>query len=310
MNINAFPMTAGVIFLYHFSASAAEPSNPQQYIREHGWEPYEAAHTARSPIPDVAPVLYYEDDESVPSCGLISIVPGAGDARFTELMHAPKGETFPQCVNVVSFVPFRLNSKDYLSIEYLVRDTRDDLYRKFIYLFRDPKQGYMLSAGGPKPSTMRTKNVTAMTPMQSTVPDGVKLARAAQLKQEFPHWQFRERDFISDKRSSFSVFADDHTQRCHLVTEAGDRPVIADDADFVPGSRCASILATSRYEKSGITYYIALLGLSTGSRLAALTSVDSSGVVQVEKELAEQVNRAGATTDIKSAKMALARIVH
>jgi hypothetical protein len=297
---------AFLVFLHQVNAWAAEPPNPKQYIHQRGWEPYDAAHTARTPSTEIVPVLYYENEDSVPSCGLLSSVPGAKEPRFTELMHAPKGEEFPQCVDVVSFVPFMLNSKDYLSVEYLVRDTRDDLYRKFIYLYRDPKQGYTLDPAGPKPSTIKAKNIAAMTPTLSTVVDGLKPARAAYLKQAYPQWQFRERDFISDKGSSFAVFDDSQGKTCHVVTEAGDTPIVASEADYSPGSRCTGILASSRLENPGMTYYIGLLKLSTGAQLAALTSVTSNGEVRVEKELAERVNRAGATKDIKSVKAAIA----
>jgi hypothetical protein len=310
MNISALAIAASMIFFHQFNATAAESLNPQQFIRQHGWEPYNAAHTARPPNPDIAPVLYYEDDDSVPSCGLISSVPETKKTAFIELMQAPKGEEFPQCVDVVSFVEFKLNSKDYLSVEYLVRDTREDLYRKFIYLYRDQKQGYTLNNSDLKPSTIKAKSIAAMAPTQSTVLDGVKLARIARLKQEFPQWQFRERDFISTKKSSFSVFEDNSAQQCYFATEAGDKPVLANETDFEAGSRCAGILATSRLEKSDMTYYIALLKLSTGSQIATLTSVDSNGVIRVEKELAETINRTGAIKDIKSIKMALSRAVH
>jgi hypothetical protein len=237
-------------------------------------------------------------------------MPGAKEPRFTELMHAPKGEEFPQCVDIVSFVPFKLDSKDYLSVEYLVRDTRDDLYRKFVYLRRDPKQGFTLDAAGLKPSTIKAKDITAITPSSSTILDGLKAARVAYLTQTFPQWQFRERDFISDKRSSFGLFEDSQAKQCHIVTEAGDTPVAASQVDFAAGSQCAGVLASSRFEKSGIIYYIALLKLSSGNQLATITSVSPTGEIHVEKELAERINRANATKDIKSVKAALTSAVH
>jgi hypothetical protein len=309
MKLNALAATAAIILSYHLGAVAAEPLNAKQYIKQRGWEPYNPTHTARSPSPDIAPVLYYEDEDAVPSCGLISEVPGAKELRFTELMHAPKGEEFPQCVDIVSFVPFKLDAKEYLSVEYLVRDTRDDLYRRFIYLRRDPKQGYTLDTAGPKPSTLKARNIAAMTPTSSTILDGLRPARTAYLTQAYPQWQFRERDFISDKGSSFGVFDDSKAQQCHIVTEAGAKPVIASQADFAPASQCAGVLASSRFEKSGITYYIALLRLANGNQMATITSVSPSGEIRVEKELAERINRANATKDIKSVKSALMREV-
>jgi hypothetical protein len=310
MKLHALAATAAITLFYQLNTSAAEPLNPKQYIKQRGWEPYNTVHTAHPPSVDVAPVLYYEDEDSVPSCGLISDIPGSKEPRFTDLIHAPKGKEFPQCVDVVSFLPFRLDSKDYLSVEYLVRDTRDDLYRKFIYLRRDPKQGYTLDPTGPKRSTIKAKNIAATTPTRATMFDGLKPARAAYLMQAYPQWQFRERDFISDSGSSFAVFDDSKTQQCHIVTEAGGQPVAASQVDVAAGSRCAGVLASSRFEKSGVTYYIALLKLSDGNQLAAITSINPAGEIRIEKELSERINRAHATKDIKSVKMALISALH
>jgi hypothetical protein len=80
--------------------------------------------------------------------------------------------------------------------------------------------------------------------------------------------------------------------------------------DFAAGSQCAGVLASSRFEKSGIIYYIALLKLSSGNQLATITSVSPTGEIHVEKELAERINRANATKDIKSVKAALTSAVH
>jgi hypothetical protein len=309
MKLPTLAATAAIVVFYQSIGFAAVSPDPKQYARQRGWELYNPAHTAQAPSPDIAPVLYYEDEDSVPSCGLISVVPGTEATRFTELMHAPKGEEFPQCVNVVAFVPFKLDAKDYLSVEYLVRDTRDDLYRKFIYMRRDPKQGYILDATGPKPSTIKAKNIAAMASSASSILDGLKNARAAYLTQAYPQWQFQERDFISDKRSSFSVFHDSKTQQCQIVTEAGDKPVVASQADFVAGSQCAAVLASSRLEKSGTTYYVALFKLANANRLAAITSVSPAGAIRVEKELAERINRTNATKNMKTAKTELEQVL-
>ena len=105
-------------------ALRATQLDAKHYMRQHGWEPFEARHTARAPNSDIAPVLYYESDDSVSSCGLISTVPGTTEPRFTELMRASKGEEFPQCVAIVTMQPFKLDAKEYLAVEYVIRDTR------------------------------------------------------------------------------------------------------------------------------------------------------------------------------------------
>lgn len=286
-------------------AFAAGQLNPLDYIRQRGWEPYNAAHVARSPNPDVAPLLYYVDKGSVPSCGLLTIVPGAKAPKFTELMQASKGEDFPQCVNVVSIVPFRLDSKEYLAVEYLVRDTREDLYRNFAYLYRDPKNGYVSDSTAPKSATIEAESISSKNASHATLLDGIKLARADYLKQTYPQWQFHDRDFISDEGSSFSLFDDRKAKQCYVVTESGGKPVVVSATDYSADTQCSGIVASSRLEKRGIVYYIGLLKLSTGAQLAVLTSVAPTGEIRIEKDLAANINRSGATQNIKSIKAAL-----
>lgn len=310
MKLKTPAVIAACTLACHIGTAAADQLNAKQYIQQRGWEPYDAAHTAKSPTPDLVPVLYYESDESVPSCGIISSMPGSKEPRFTKLMQAPKGEEFPQCVNVVAIVPFRLESKDYLSVEYLVRDTREDLYRRFAYLYKDPKQGYVPDEKTTKPATLKAKDISAATANATRLQDGPRLARIAYLKQAYAQWQFHDRDFISDKGSSFALFDDGKSGNCLLVTEAGNAPTVAKQSDFLAGAQCTAVLASSRLEKPGTTYYLALLRLSNGTQITGITSVSTDGAVRVEKTLAERVNQAGASKDVKSAKAALANAIH
>lgn len=304
--MNKLVIAAAVFSLSQSDASGAAPVDAKRYMKQHGWEPFEARHTAQAPNPDIAPILYYESDDSVPSCGLVSRVPGAKEPRFTELMRAPKGEDFPQCVAIVAMQPFRLDAREHLAVEYVVRDTREDLYRRFAFLSRDQKQGYMLDAALSDMASTKAGDLASMTPDASRASDGVKLARAAYMKQAFRQWRFQERDFIADRGSSFAVFADSRANQCYVVTETGGRPVAVSAADFAPGMQCASVLAAGRLEKKGVSYYIALFNSSAGTRNAAITSISADGVIQAEKELAGRVNRAGAAHDIRTIKAALA----
>ena len=305
MNANTITALIAAAVMGQPIASAAGQLNPLDYIRQHGWEPYNAAHVARSPNPDVAPLLYYVDNDSMPSCGLLTSVPGARAPKFTELMQASKGEDFPQCVNVVSIVPFRLDSKEYLSVEYVVRDTREDLYRNFAYLYRDPKNGYVSGSTAPKSATIEARRISSMSASPATWLDGIKLARADYLKQAHPRWQFHDRDFISDEGSSFSLFDDRKAKQCYVVTESGGKPVVASATDYSAGAQCSGIVASSRLEKRGMVYYIGLLKLSTGAQLAVLTSVAPTGEIRIEKDLAAHIDRSGATQNIKSIKAIL-----
>ena len=88
--------------------------------------------------------------------------------------------------------------------------------------------------------------------------DGVKAARAAYLGKAFAQWRFLERDFISDIASSFAILENKKNQQCLFVAEAGAVPVSLNHTEYAPASKCSSVLASSRLDKAGTTYYLAM----------------------------------------------------
>lgn len=191
-----------------------------------------------------------------------------------------------------------MRSRQYLAVEYLDRDTRDDTYRYFHYVYDDPARGFVEDKvlNDEVPSSDVTKAA-----------DGVRLARAATMRKTFPQWRFLERDFIADNTSAFATFEDDKTHACHFAVEAGGNPVSANLAEVASTTRCDGVLAASRLTTPAATYYVSLFKSDTGKQLAAIASVASDGTIRVDKDLSADINRAGATADIKTAKAALSQ---
>lgn len=301
MNVLKIVLILGTGLLSQAGCYAAEVLDPAQFIRQRGWRPVEGHIQAHSPSQDIAPMLYYEKGNSVPSCGLIAVSPNEKDPTFFELVSSDPGADYPQCMGVISMVPFRLQNRDYIAVEYESRDTREDFYRSFHYVYRDAAMGYL-----------RDKTLTAVVPSNAPASkhmDGVKIARAAHLAKAFPQWRLLDRDFISDTSSSFAILEDKKKQRCHFVAEAGGAPVMAHHEEFVPDTKCVSVLASSRIEKAGTLYYLVMFKSDKGKQLVAVTSVSPAGKVTAEKALSDRVNRSGATKDIRTAKASLSNML-
>ena len=112
---------------------------------------------------------------------------------------------------------------------------------------------------------------------------------------------------ISDKSSSFATFEGKNATGCQFVTEAGAAPLITSSNAFAPAEKCNGVLASSRFEKSGKIYYLALFKTQDAKQMVAVTSVAADGRIEVEKNLSASVNRSGMTKDMKTAKAALTK---
>lgn len=286
------------------SAPATNAVDAGRYLRQQGWEPYEGKNVAWSPVPDVAPVMYYEKDNAVPSCGVLMASAAGKAPAFVELVGAEPGVGFPQCLGIPSITRFRLQNKEYIAVEYLSRETREDIDRHYRYLVR-------ASSGGLVPDDALAEAVRPMaTDLAGTGPHaplGVKLARAALLAKAYSAWQLLERDVISDPSSSFAILQNRKTGQCQFVAEAGSVPVAVAHTAFAPEASCAEVLASSRLEKNGKVFYLTMFRGQDRKHWVGLVSVSAEGSVSAEKALAEGINRAGATKDMKSAKAFLAK---
>lgn len=289
---------------------AIEQNDVSKFVAQRGGKISEVTPLAVSPDRNIAPVIFYEKGNFVASCGLLTASSPNDKLNFIELVGSEPKVNFPQCLNITSITPFRLKGKNYLSVEYISRETRDEVYRNFHYLYKDTAKGYRSddALNGTVSGTETT--VPEAMPSPSKTKDGIRAARLAFLKKTFSDWKAQERDFISEENSSFLPFEDKKSKQCHLVVEAGATPADVDTNAYVSESGCVTLLASSRLTKANNTYYIELFKAETGKQFAGIISVSPEGKIVPERSLANEVNRAGATEDIKAAKAALATLIH
>jgi hypothetical protein len=287
------------------SAPAATAVDAGSYVKQQGWKRVDAASLPRSPVTDVAPLMFYDKGNSVPSCGLLTASAGGKGPVFIELVGSDPGVGFPQCLAIVAITPFKMQNKEYMAIEYLSRETREDVDRRFHYLVRDAAQIFVTDSVLTDAAPVSSAGQGAAGTVPTKGQDGVRLARLAQLGKTQPRWRLLERDFISDKSSSFATFQDETGTRCQFVTEAGAAPVVTIHDAFAPSAKCGRILASSRLEKGGKVYYLAMFSTQDKQQVVGVTSVSADGRIAVEKTLSESINRAGMTKDMSIAKAAL-----
>jgi len=291
-------------------SARAQAVDVARFLKERGATQAHVKIAARSPDPAIVPVMFFDKDGSAPACGLLVAAPHAGKPRFIELTGPDAGEGFPACVAIPSITPFRLQGRRYLMVEYHHRETREDTYASFRYLYDAPGQGYLTDAALDGAGPPEAPAVSDPSPSAARTLAGIKHARAAVMKSTFPQWRFQERDFIADNGSSFAGLVDDKSRACHVVAEAGAAPVAASLADFAPGLHCAGLLATTRLALPGATYYLAMFMTDGGKRLVGIVSVAANGRIAVERALSSAIDRAHATENINVAKAALSEQLH
>ena len=291
-----------------FSAKAVESNgiDVKRYLQKQGWESYESKKSVNVPNNDVAVAMYYGKDSSAPSCGLL--VRGKSDLEFIEILSPEQGEQYPQCVGVNDVAEFSIAERKYLVFEYSDRDTRDDLYEKFFFVYKDGTNEYKIDdylnsvASGnyviSKDSTLRNSLKS-----QPKALDSVKYAKANFFKKMEPQLEFLSRDFIGDKESSFAIFKNKATNDCVFLVEGGAQLKKFSSDIFSGVGDCTKFVASGKLEKNGHTYY---LGMFTGSAeskgLAIFSFSNAGGESKAEVEMARKIISLGDNSDIKSIK--------
>jgi hypothetical protein len=287
-----------------FAYAIADKVDAGSYMQKQGWTRVDVKSLPRSPVPDVVPLMFYDKGNSVPSCGVLTASAGSREPLFIELVGSEPDAGFPQCLSIAAITPFKLENKEYVVIEYLSRETREDVDRRFHYLVRSAEQGFITDALLTRAAPVVASGPNSAWMSRVKGQDGVRFARLARLRKTQAAWRLLERDFISDKSSSFATFQDKTGTRCQFVTEAGAVPVVTLHDAFAPSAKCGSVLASSRLEKGGKVYYLAMFSTQDKQQVVGVTSVSADGHIAVEKTLSESINRAGMTQDMSIAKAA------
>lgn len=284
------------------ACSASSAPNVQQYIAQQGWTPYQTKSTVL-PVTDIAPVMYMTKGNFAPSCGLL--VQTSAAPAFIEIQRPEQGTGFPQCLAINDVAAFDLNKKKYLVFEYINRDTKEDFYREYFYVYKDATGRYVADKElnnsdvwpEPVPASSNGQN-------PPRAKDGVRRARGAALSKSVPGMKFLGRDFLLDHARAFAIFQDKAREKCAFVIETAAAPAIFGHELFSDGDKCSSVLASSKLEKDGKAYYLAMFKGANQNHLAVV-SVSKENVVTPEKDAAVAVNKMGKLSNIKSAKEAL-----
>lgn len=293
---------AAVIGINAGCVNASPPVDVAQYVAQRGWRTNPVKAPA-IPAADIATVSYLKQGSSVPSCGLLA--QGPRGPAFIEVLTAPDDDDYPHCVLIQDAAAFELNKKKYLVFEYISRDTRDDLYRSYFFVYKDAAGGYVadreLNDSDAADDAVEYHNIGKIAPHAA---EGARRARAFSVGKTLPGAAFLGRDFVTDGNTSLAIFHDKSKEACTFVVDTGGEPARYGHELFAEGDKCASVLASSKLLKAGTTYYLALFKGASKNHLAVI-SVKDDRSANPEKQLALAAGSKGKVATVKDAKAAI-----
>lgn len=276
------------------SAASAGVPDAAAYIAARGWTPYKQHKPLRMPVRDIVPVMYIAKGDTVPSCGLL--FQGKGASVFIDVLGPEEAGGFPQCLSIDDAAAFELDKKQYLVFEIVNRDTRDDTYRQFFYVYKDGAGQYL------KDVTLQDATDPGFRGKTKGAAEGVKLAKAALIRKLAPGMALLGRDSIYSETGTYAVLEDKRGARCAFVFEKAGSIFKFDHAAFSGADKCTDILATSKFDKNGKTYFMTMFKGLKQKRLA-IVSISKSNVIVPEKELAALAGAKASLTDMRSVRM-------
>lgn len=190
------------------SKTPADSSTPNvsKYVTQQGWALVKSK-ALTLPVSDMAPVVYTAKGDFAPSCGLLAHT--ATGTEFFEMLSPEPDTGFPQCLAINDVAAFELRNRRYLVFEYINRDTKEDFYRQYFYLYRDTAGRYVadndLNDSAVWSEPLRARKNTINAPQAA---EGVRRAKGILLSKAVPGMRFLEREFMAGKTSAFAAFHD------------------------------------------------------------------------------------------------------
>ena len=282
-------------------AGASTP-NVSTYVAQQGWSLVKSK-TPTLPVNDIAPVVYTAKGDFAPSCGLLAHT--AAGTEFFEMLTPEQGAGFPQCLAINDVAPFEMRNRQYLVFEYINRDTKEDFYRQYFYLYRGPAGRYIAdnelndSAVWIEPFRASPNSINA-----PRAQEGVRRAKGILLSKAVPGMQFLEREFMVGKTSTFAAFHDKSKEKCTFLVDAGAKPIMFQHDLFASGDKCKTVLAAGKMEHAGATYYLALFKGASRNHLGVV-SVGPNNIVAAESRGAIAAAKKSTLADLKTAREAL-----
>ena len=286
----------------HVACNASSSPDVAKYIAQKGWTPVKSKVPVL-PVSDIAPVIYTMKGDSAPSCGLLAQA-GSGFS-FLEILTPEPGVGFPQCLGISDVAAFDMNNRKYLVFEYLNRDTKEEFYRQYFYVYKDSAGSYKadidLNDSAAWPDPVPADSASTLTPRAQ---EGIRRAKGTILSKAVAGMSFLGRNFITTKSSSYAIFQDKSHEKCAFVVDAGAKPVVFDHGVFSVGQKCTEVLASSSFEKDGKVYYLALYA-GNGKNNLSVVSVSENKLVAAEPQLAIAAMKKGQLVNIIQAKKAV-----
>jgi hypothetical protein len=247
--------------------------------------------------------LYTAKGDAAPSCGLLAHT--ASGTEFFEMLSSDQEAGFPQCLTISDAAAFDLRNRHYVVVEYIIRDTVEDFYRQYFYLYRDAAGRY-IPDGELNDSTVWTEPLRASRDSIDAprAREGVRRAKGTLLAKAVPGMRFLGREFMAGKNSAFAAFYDKASDRCAFLVDAGGKNATFGHELFAKGDKCESVLASGKMERAGRTYYLALFKGVSRNHLAVV-SVAPSNDIAAETSLALSAERKSTLLDLRAAKQAV-----
>lgn len=197
-------------------------------LEKNEWELSESKMNFTAPSPDVLPIHFFSKRANSPSCGLL--VQQASGLSFIEILMSDPGDPYPHCAGIKDAVLFKLMDKPYVLFVYTEKETRDETYDRFFFIFRDQDGRYLADKQLNEsniPVEHSQKNLKRIGPNRTwymaTADEGIRFAKSVIVRNMNPNLDFLNRDFIAERNSSFSVLEDTKRQKCVFVVENNGR---------------------------------------------------------------------------------------
>jgi hypothetical protein len=283
------------------TASAASSPDVAKYLAQRGWTAYDSKTRLAIPVNDIAPLTYYAKNANVPSCGLLA---GTASAlKFIDILSTEPGEQYPHCTAINDVAAFKLAGKDYLVFEYTDRETRNETYEQFFYVYKDKTGEYVADAQLNEGADANDNNKKPPAKSAPKASEGIRLARAYAIKQAQPGMELQARDLVVDGTGAFAVFKDKTSANCTFVVDNGTELSKFGSELFAERDKCIDYLASSKLDTPAKTYYLGMFkGGDAATRIALFSVTKSTATVRAEKELAQSAASTGKIADIKSLK--------
>lgn len=276
----------------------AAPPDAAAYIAARGWTPYQQHRLLKMPVADVVPVTYFAKGETAPSCGLL--FQGKGGPGFIEVL-GPGPLGFPQCLSIDDAAAFTLNQRPYLVLEVVNRHSRKDIYRQFFFV-QGNGAGLYAKDEALHAAVASMARMPGFKGKAGGAAEGVRLAKASYIRQSVPTMALLARDSFYSETGTYAVLENRAAGKCAFAFEKGGRVIKFEHTVFSDADSCTDILASSKFDKDGKTFFMTMFKGLKGKHLA-IVSISNSNVVAAEKKLAALASAKASLTDMRSVRM-------